>query len=318
MDNSKNSSFEFNNNTSQEIDSFMENNQFFSSSTEKNYILNSSSSELNNSFSSEKSCFIELSSSEFNISSSLEPNYINGKNSSPIKDSSSLEKDIIINPSSSQIINSPLNNTSNFKEDNPEKSNEISNSSTKKRHNKFAKDNIKRKIQVNYLKFLVNFINQIIKVVLCESINTDDIQFYRLNYRFAKDISSKSFNNIKEKTIGEIFKNNLSSKYKKNRKLNVQVYNKVTKKSSIIKKILNQKYLYFFGIYYSGQNIFNLSDYGLNININLSSKTGFCKDLITNNNDSDPLKRIYRKKILECIKKHFLTAKVPTFLTIKY
>ncbi len=311
------SSFELYNITSLESNSFMDNeNQIFNSSIEKNYILNSS--ELVESFSSEKSNFINLNSSEDNVYSSLENNIFT--KSTPIKESSSLKNNEIISSSSSPIKDSHLKESYKFNDDTPEiKSIEISKESSKiRKHNKFAKDNIKRKIQVNYLKFLVNFMNQIIKVLLNERDNIEDTQFYRLDYKFAKDISKKSFNGIKDKTIGEIFKDNASSKYKHNKKLNAKVYDKVTKKSEIIKKILDQPYLYFFYIYYSGQKFINLSDYGLDKTINLPSNIGFCKDIITQNNDTETSKRIYRKKILECIKKHFLTENIPIFLTINY
>ena len=312
------SSFELINITSLESNSFTENeNQFFFFFLERNYILNSNSLELVDSNSSDKSCFIDLNSSVVNVSSSLENNYISDISSIPKKESSSLENNLFINSSCSPINNSPLKDSSNSNEDTPDiKSIKI----TEKKHNKFAKDNIKRKIQVNYLKFLVNFINQIIQLLLGESANTDDIKFYRLDYKFAKDISKNTFNKIKKKTIGEIFKDNASSKYKNNKKLNVQVYNKVTRKNKIIKEILDKPYLYFFYIYYSGQKTINLSDYGFDLDktIDLSSETGFCKDLITKNNDTDTLERIYRTKILECIKKHFLTVNVPIFLTSKH
>ena len=311
------SSIELNDITSFESNSFKDNkDRYFLSSMEKNYFLYSDSSEFVDSISPEKNCFNDLDSSEVNVSSSLENNCISDTNYTPNKESSSLNNNLNISSRHSANKDSPLKESSNFNEDTPEiKSIEISNSSTKKRkHNKFAKDNIKRKIQVNYLKFLVNFVNQVIEVLLCESPNTDGIKFYRLDYKFAKDISKKSFNRIKDKTIGEIFKNNASSKYKNHKELNVQVYNKVTR-NGIIKKILDRPYLHYFYIYYSGQKIINLSDYGINKTINLSSKTGFYKDLITKNNDTDTDQRIYRKKILECIKKHFLTVNIPIFLT---
>ena len=316
------SSIELKNITSLESNSSMVNkNQFFSSSEEKNYFLYSNSSELDESFTSEEISSLDLKSSEFNSSSSKQNNNISDTNSSPAKNSSSLDKNIISSLSSSPNKDSQLKESSNFNEDTREvKFIEISNSVTKRsKHNKFGKDNIKRKIQVNYFKFLLNFINQIIKVLFCESVNSDDIQFYRLDSTFTKDISQKAFNKIKEKTIGEIFKKNLSSKFK-NKELNVQVYNKVTKKNKIIKNILDKPYLYFFYIYYTGQTIINLSDFDLDLDktIYLSSETGFCKDLITKNNDTETFKRIYWKKILECIKKHFLTENVPIFLTIEY
>ena len=198
------SSFELNEITSLDSNSFMDNeNQIFSSLMERNFFLNSDSSEFVESFSPDKNGFNNLNSSEVNVSSSLENNCISDTNNTPNRESSSLDNNLNISSRHSANNDSPLEESSNFNEDTPEiQSNEISNSSTKKRkHNKFAKDNIKRKIQVNYLKFLVNFVNQVIEVLLCKSTNTDGIKFYRLDYKFAKDISKKSFNGIKDKTF---------------------------------------------------------------------------------------------------------------------
>ena len=52
-------------------------------------------------------------------------------------------------------------------------------------HNKFSKDNIKRKIQVHYLKFLRNLINQVIDELWQKEKNIINLHFYRLNYKFA-------------------------------------------------------------------------------------------------------------------------------------
>ena len=72
-----------------------------------------------------------------------------------------------------------------------------------------------------------------------------------------------SFDLLKNTSIGDIFKNNLSPKFRK-KNLNIDVYNKITQKSEIVKKILDKLYLEFFNVYYLNQKIINLSEYGLN------------------------------------------------------
>lgn len=116
-------------------------------------------------------------------------------------------------------------------------------------HTKFSKDNIKRKIQVHYLKFLRNFINQIIDEIWQKDKNIKNLHFYKLNYKFAKKITKESFNALKNSKIGDIFKYNVSPKFKESEILNLNVYNEVAKNVTI-EKILNKKYLEFFNIYY--------------------------------------------------------------------
>lgn len=184
----------------------------------------------------------------------------------------------------------------------------------RQKHDKFSKDNIKRKIQVHYLKFLLNLINLIIKETAYECNDSENIKFYPIKYEFKKNVNKKSFDSLKKKTIGEIFIDNISPKFK-NINLNKSVYNKIIE-NPIMKKILDEKYLEFFNVFYYNLNEINLSKYcDKDKNIILSQNIGFYKDLIklnkTNIEDED-IK--YRKKIEKCIKTDFLNINKSIFI----
>ena len=246
--------------------------------------------------------------------------FLSIKSIMPIDQSNDLELE-----ESSNYNNSLSNNNSQIQDNKKYKSNDSykTNISKKKKpgrkknlgvkterleHDKFAKDNIKRKIQVHYLKFLRNFINHIIKEIIPDIKN---IQFYPLNYNFAKDIRKKAFDSLKNTKIGDIFKNNVSPKYKNYETLNIDVYNKVTKKNDDIKKILDKFYLDYFIVYYIKKKEINLSKYdGPDKNIILSDKIGFYTDLINENDINSE----YHKKVEKCIKKDFIDK--PLFIVL--
>ena len=171
-------------------------------------------------------------------------------------------------------------------------------------HNKLAKDNIKTKIQIHYLKFLRNLINQIIKENIKDK-NIKKFQFYPLNYKFTNKVTKESFESLKNTRIGEIFKNNVSHKYKKYEILNIKVYNEVTKKSNVVKNILDKLFYldYFKEYYYKKKQTINLSEYGSNKTITLSDNVGFYSDLIKDIIQNDEK---YYEKIEKCIQKEFI------------
>ena len=172
----------------------------------------------------------------------------------------------------------------------------------RREHDKSARDNIKRKIQVHYFKFLRNLINQIIDI-LYKNKNNIKYKFWPLNYNFTKKITKDSFYSLKNSKIGDIFKDNVSPKYKNFEKLNLEVYNEVTK-NDIIKNILDKMYLEFFNKYYLNDNKINLSKYGLELSVNLSPNLGFYKNLINHEKECNDI--TYLNKIEKCIKNDFL------------
>ena len=176
------------------------------------------------------------------------------------------------------------NKSSNRKSDEEAKKIEKSdktllNKKRKKPHDKFDKDNIKRFTQVSYFTFLVDFINLIIRTLFIKENGFDSdfqnkeindrYQFKSIKYELKKNITNEAFNILKSKNLKEIFTKNTSkrNKYYKND----AVYDNVLKINNKIEKILEQKYLEFFPIFYRNNNFINLIKYELNIDISLEN-----------------------------------------------
>ena len=186
----------------------------------------------------------------------------------------------------------------------------------RKPHDKYAKDNIKRKIQIVYLHFLVNFVNLIIREIFRKfnGFNWDfqnkeikgRYQFKKLDYDFAKKIDKKSFNLLKSKTLKEIFKDNTSRKFKSYK--NDEVYDNVSAINDKIDYILNQKYLEFFRIFYQKNNYTNLSKYDLDIDISLENikKFEFFKNKELEKIKEPENQSKYVERIEESIRNNFM------------
>lgn len=199
------------------------------------------------------------------------------------------------------------NNDVNHKNDKNDKNN--LGKKRERKHDKNAKDNILRKIQANYIKFLENLLNQINIELLQNYESKEDIQFFPLNCKMKKKINKVYFDLLKKQTLGDIFKDNVSPKFKNYEKLNIKVYNQITDKSEIIKTILDKTYLEFFDVYYLNKKTINLSKYGLNRTIILSSNIELYKDLLKKNTSDIE----YQKKIEKCIKTEFMVSDKPIF-----
>ena len=128
-----------------------------------------------------------------------------------------------------------------------------------KYHSGNAPDNIKTKIQVHYLNFIVTFFNDIINALL----GIKDY-FNKFAYSEKSKISSGYFEEMKHLTIGDIFeklrssnkyRRNISSKAKKEKVLFLQKYDS-------IKRLLDMNYLTLFAIYYNNNQ--PLKDYLIN------------------------------------------------------
>ena len=150
--------------------------------------------------------------------------------------------------------------------------------------------------------------NEIIKQLLNEK-----IQFFQLSHSFIKDVTHTAFNSLKNKTLGDIFKNNISPKYKKCKKynnwknLNIEVYNEVISKSDIIKNILDRPYFEFFKFFlYNNTNV-NLLKYGLNKDILLLNNNYFYDNLKKKNKTGDLIvDEKYFRKMEKIMNKDFL------------
>ena len=217
------------------------------------------------------------------------------------------------------ILSFPENETEKAtKETNKENDSLLSKKRKRKIHDKFDKDNIKRKVQVNYLKFLVEFVNKIILKIF-DKFNKNNIieikskkqienyQFKSLNYDFSKKIDSFSFNKYKSKKIIEILKENTSPKYKKYN--NVDVYDNIIQINKKLNNILNKPYLEFFEAFYQKQNFLNLKKYGFDLDIYLDDIKRFQEFTEEQKEKTNENFELYLKRIEECINSDFISNK---------
>lgn len=188
------------------------------------------------------------------------------------------------------------------------KENNIIKKEKKKRkvHTKISKDNIRRKIQIHYITFLVKYINFLIKKYIG---NKSEI-FRNLPSNFKRNVTKDFFNKIKKMSIGEVLKNRESNKNKKDKNSsenkNSKAFESVYNKSEQLKEVLNKNYLDMFREIYAF-SIFNGNEKNENIiNIKRSiPKIELVDDLIENEKKkelSDEIRKRYIQKIKEeCI-----------------
>ena len=169
-------------------------------------------------------------------------------------------------------------------------------------HSKYDKDNIHRKIQINFIKFLFLLINEIL-------INFGIKQkFLNIDYKNKKVVTKDNVENLKTTEIGQILRQDISTKYKKkfkiDKEINNKLYLKVIKNESI-KNILAEKYINIFrNLYYKNKR--NLNDYGLDIK--LSDKVKTYKDFLDKYSEDSE----YVKKIKNIVKYCYLPQKFVT------
>ena len=118
--------------------------------------------------------------------------------------------------------------------------------------------------------------------------------FLKIVYSDIRDIKKENFKNLKSKEIGQILRQKISTKYKKqykdDKEKNNKLYLEVIKYDSI-RKILSETYINIFrNFYYINKR--DLNDYGLNIKLSNNVKT--YQNLLDKN--------IYDNKCIERIK----------------
>jgi hypothetical protein len=153
----------------------------------------------------------------------------------------------------------------------------INKESKKAEHTARYIDNITRKIQVHFLTFLVNLINDIISTIPHISISMKD-----LAYDMKCKVSKEYFEKMKKSSIKELFENiNITSKYKKcDENTNKENIKKLIEYDyDYFSNLFEKDYLFLFRLYYNnGKPLAQLSLFGKTINI--SGKTETFYDLI--------------------------------------
>jgi hypothetical protein len=170
-------------------------------------------------------------------------------------------------------------------------------------HDRNSEDNIIRKIQVNYINFLVDFVNELLK-----AIGRKDLSFIPLDYNFKKSISKSYRHNLNSKTLREVFSNDISPKNSTKKKgFNAEICKQIEKEyKDISENILNRNFLFFFDkIYYKNNKKINMKEFGFDdLEVDLENIELF-GDLLLKEKDDDYLK----EKMRFCTKNCFLPKK---------
>ena len=174
----------------------------------------------------------------------------------------------------------------------------INKESKKATHSALFKDNIKRKIQVHFLTFLVSLINDIISTFPLKGVSLKN-----LAYNMKEKISNVYFEKLKKSSIKELIENiNISSKFKNyEENINKEVIKKLIEYDfDYFSKLFEKDYLFFFRLYYNDEKPLNkLSLFGKTIEF--SKKTESFYILIKNQEDKE-----LKKAIIEGAKKYFI------------
>ena len=121
-----------------------------------------------------------------------------------------------------------------------------SNNSNIKEHTSKDIDNLLRKINVHFLTFVVNFFNDILK--------TENIPFFlkQIDTNIKITVNFESFSKLKNSTIGDILKKDISDKYKKYEKSeNKEIVEKIENEYQWLSELFNMKYLDLFKHYFN-------------------------------------------------------------------
>ena len=204
-----------------------------------------------------------------------------------------------------KIIKKEKNNTNNqFTKKKRGRQMKIQNSknetNNQKPHDKFANDNLLRKIQIHYITFIISAINTIL-----EALDYDE-QFFKIDYELKKNINKDYFESLKNKKLSEIVCNKISKKYKNyESNINTKIYNRI-KDNEIINNLFDENYLIFFKDFYCKYgNTINLKKYGLEKEIILSNDVKKFNDLLENNIDENIDNEKYIENIYDCVAENY-------------
>ena len=162
---------------------------------------------------------------------------------------------------------------------------------TKRIHSKDTIDLVKDKLQVNFINYLVDLGNDMIKS--SNNLNTSE-KFLKIKYKEKK--KSYKPEDIRKLLYNDIFKLTISNTNKKRLikgKTNEKMYEIICKELPILKEIFDLKYSYIFQNYY----LKNLREFNLNgLDIKLSEETKTYNDLLQKDHNYN-IQNVFEKVI---------------------
>ena len=199
-----------------------------------------------------------------------------------------------------------------------------------KKHKKTDNDNIQTKIQVHFINFLINMVNDAVKTEfdpkflsnLMKNSDNDNVNskkksaanFFRyINHKEKKKISYDYIINILQSPIKNIITTNVSSKYRKFKNdYNKMLYLKLKEKSGWFSAFLDQKFIdVFINYYYNEEKQLQMINFeGKTINLSKKTET-FAHLLIKNKNLKNQMINIVKNIYLNNYNKSkkFITSK---------
>ena len=181
-----------------------------------------------------------------------------------------------------------------------------------KRHTASDDDNILRKVQVQYISFIIHCSNDMVSYFVDDYKNNPC--FKDVDYNLKKVVNHKKVESLKKMAIGEIIKFRITPKIKKKEKNeNEKSLKLILKKCPFLQKYFETNYLDFFRQYYKNENYYFKVN-GQNIPFSEKTKTKTYSSLIEkkkNNNLKERIKYVCINYLMNSYKK----MKKPNFQT---
>ena len=159
---------------------------------------------------------------------------------------------------------------------------QIPNKKKREKHDKYEVGNVLTKIQVHYFKFLINYINDMIKKYI-----PNRKKFKQISYAIKKNINRENIKELKATQIKVILQKEISLKSQKDKNYNKNIYDKINKlienDSTLnwINDIFEMNYLEFLKKFYIDNN---------EKDITISKETKSFNDLLEKNKNDNKMK----------------------------
>ena len=163
---------------------------------------------------------------------------------------------------------------------------QIPNKKNREKHDKYEVGNVLTKIQVHCFKFLINFINDLIKQAFQKK-NHNIKKFKQISYAIKKNINRENIKELKATQIKVILQKEISLKSQKDKNYNKNNYDKINKlienDSTLnwINDIFEMNYLEFLKKFYIDNN---------EKDITISKETKSFNDLLEKNKNDNKMK----------------------------
>ena len=158
----------------------------------------------------------------------------------------------------------------------------IPNKTKRRKHDKYEDGNVLTKIQVHYFKFLINYINDMIKKYI-----PNRKKFKQISYAIKKNINRENIKELKATQIKVILQKEISLKGQNDKNYNKNIYDKINKlienDSTLnwINDIFEMNYLEFLKKFYIDNN---------EKDITISKETKSFNDLLEKNKNDNKMK----------------------------